>query len=384
MAAPIQASAAFRLKRVATLESPTSMTTAPGFPNLIFVTERPGRIRVVRDGHLVRKPFLDISTKVTHTAIDGLLGLAFPPDYRKTGRFYVHYTGTDNAIRIDEYHRSSPVNSKPSTRRGVMLIPQIGTGINHNGGQMRFRGNELYIAVGDGTDPGDPFNQAQDLTNLRGKILRIDPRVSRNGLPYSTPKSNPFSGATGRPEIFAYGLRNPFTFSFEQHAGRPPGMLIGDVGQQRFEEIDYMRLAGARGSNFGWKAWEGIEPYDCVEPGLCPNGGLPDPGGTVFPVLTYPHSEGCAVISGSVVRDPKLRSLRGRFLYGDYCAGRLRSFIPRLPGGATRDRPLDLKIPNGTVGFPALRGFGTDSKRRVYLFTGDGALYRLTEATPIG
>lgn len=144
---------------------------------------------MIRDGHLIRRPFLDISSRVTDTSIEqGMLGLAFPPDYRRTGCFYVHYTGRDNAIRIDEYQRASSLVARAATRREVMRIPQVGTWINHNGDQMRFRGNRLYTAVGDGMSPGDQLNMAQDLTSLRGKILRIGPRVTRNGNPYSTPR----------------------------------------------------------------------------------------------------------------------------------------------------------------------------------------------------
>ena len=210
----------------------------------------------------------------------GLLGLAFPPDYRKSGRFYVQYTDPNDDLRIDEYRRSSPTFARASSRRAVLKAPAPEGYTNHNGGQLLFRGHLLYSGIGDGMDPGDLFNYAQSLGNLRGKIIRINPRRSKSGKPYRVPRTNPFVGRPGRDEIYSYGLRNPYRFSFQEVKGAPDRLLVGDVGENRFEEIDYEDLRWAWGGNFGWDAFEGDSPYDASGPcGIfCPNGDTPDPG----------------------------------------------------------------------------------------------------------
>ena len=189
----------------------------------------------------------------------------------------------------------------------MIEIPHPGFA-NHNGGQLQFLGNLLYFGTGDGGSGGDPPNNAQNRNVLLGKLLRIDPRAS-GGRPYSIPAGNPFAGPTaGRGEIYSYGLRNPFRFSFDTVTGGQPRIAIGDVGQNRFEELDYTTVAAAAGANFGWDAFEGFSAYRDE------NSGTPDPGGTVKPIFAYPHSRGgsCSIIGGYVVGDRRLRSLYGR------------------------------------------------------------------------
>jgi glucose/arabinose dehydrogenase len=366
------------MKKVASFDDPTYVTGAPGFPNLLFVSQRAGQVMVVEKRKKQTRPFLDISARVNEGRIEqGLLGLAFPPDYRKSGRFYVQYTDANDDLQIDEFRRSSPTFAPASSRRAVLTAPEPDGYTNHNGGQLLFRGNLLYSGIGDGMDPGDLFNYAQSLDNLRGKIIRINPRPTKGGRPYGVPRTNPFVGRPGRDEIYSYGLRNPFRFSFQEVKGAPDRLVVGDVGENRFEEIDYEDLRWAWGGNFGWDAFEGDSPYDSAGPcGIfCPNGDTPDPGNTLKPVLTYPHGPRCAVIGGYVVRDPALNRLFGRYLYSDYCGGRIRSFEPRL-SGAVDDRPTGLRIPPGRFG-GLMTSFGEDTFHHIYAATTNGPVYRL-------
>ncbi len=381
------ASAKPGFKKVTELRSPTSLTHAPGSKKNVYVTERRGLIRVIRGGKLLKRPFLDIRKRtVTDWVEQGLLGLAFPPDYRKTGRFYVHYTFRNGEVRVEEYKRKrkKPLVANPKSRRTVLKAPELFEGAGHNGGQLRFMGRYLYISIGDGGNPGDVRNQAQELTSLRGKILKVDPRPDRkNGLPYRTPADNPFAQAPGNDAIFAYGLRNPHSFSFHRDDDRKLHMVIADVGQERYEEINYLPYGEALGANFGWKVFEGLEPYNC-EPEVCPNGNEgvpppPEPSGLTWPDVVYSHDEGCAVITGPVIRDPAMASLNGRLITGDFCINRL--FTWDTGGGSLSDRkPLKAFLPPGKGEHPTLNGMGEDGWGRVYLFSNTGGIYRLQEA----
>ena len=189
------------------------MTGAPGFPRLLFVVEQGGKVVVLRDGRRLKRPFLDISSLVSFEGERGLLSIAFPPDYQQSGRFYAYYTDRRGNIRIDEFHRRTQTRAARGSRRKVIEIPHP-VNANHNGGQMQFLGDLLYFGTGDGGSGGDPPNNAQNKDVLLGKLLRIDPRPS-GGQPYYVPASNPFVGKPGRDEIYSYGLRNPFRFSFD-------------------------------------------------------------------------------------------------------------------------------------------------------------------------
>jgi Glucose / Sorbosone dehydrogenase len=363
-AAPRHASGV-ALKRVGSFESPTYVAGAPGYPKLLFVVEQPGRVEVTRAGHRLHHPFLDIRGLVGYDGGErGLLSIAFPPDYRSSGRLYVYYTDNDGNIRVDEFRRRGATRAARGSRRTVIEIPHP-VNANHNGGQLQFLGNLLYLGTGDGGSGGDPPNNAQDTDSLLGKLLRIDPRPS-GGRPYSVPADNPFVGKPGRDEIYSYGLRNPFRFSFDTVTAPQPRIAIGDVGQNRFEELDYTAVGAVRLGNPGWDALEGFAPYTEE------NGGTPDPGGTTKPILAYSHSRdggSCSIIGGYVVHDPGLRSLRGRYVYGDYCSGRLRSLVPHLHG-AGGDRRLGIEV-------PSLTSFGEDDRGRVYACSQEGGVYRL-------
>ncbi|HEU5063295.1 MAG TPA: PQQ-dependent sugar dehydrogenase [Solirubrobacterales bacterium] len=346
------------LKQIGSFSAPVYVTGAPGFPKLLFVVEQPGRIVVLSGGQ--RRTFLDIRGLVSYGGEEGLLSVAFPPDYARSKRFYVYYNDNAGNIRVDEFRRRTATRASFGSRRPVIEIPHP-VNSNHNGGQLQFLGNLLYFATGDGGSGGDPPNNAQNKEVLLGKLLRIDPRQA-GGRPYSIPSSNPFVGKAGRDEIYSYGLRNPFRFSFDQ-THRQPRIAIGDVGQDRFEELDYLTVGRASGANFGWDAFEGFSKYD---------GGTPDPGGTVKPIFAYGRSRGggsCTIIGGYVVRDPRLRGLRGRYVYADLCEGQLRSLVPHLKR-ASDDRLLGLRVETPS-------SFGEDQRRRLYVASLEGPVYRL-------
>jgi hypothetical protein len=351
------------LKKIGSFDAPVYIAGAPGFPQLLFVVEQGGRIAVLKNGRRLRTPFLDLRGKISSGGERGLLSVAFPPDYASSGRLYVYYTDPAGNIRIDEFRRASPTRAAMDTRREVIEIPHP-VNANHNGGQLQFLGNLLYFGTGDGGSGGDPPDNAQNKDVLLGKLLRIDPRPS-GGQPYTVPPDNPFVGKPGRDEIYSYGLRNPFRFSFDTTTAKQPRIAIGDVGQNRFEELDYTTVATADGANFGWDAFEGFHKYTEE------NSGTPDPGGTIKPIFAYSHGRGgsCSIIGGYVIRDPRLRSLDGRYLYADLCEGQLRTLIPHLKR-AGDDRKLGLHVSNPS-------SFGEDDQHRLYVASLDGPVYRL-------
>lgn len=353
------------LKRIGNFDGPTYVTGAPGAAKLLFVVEQPGKVAVLRGGHQLRRPFLDISNLVGYGGERGLLSIAFPPDYEQSGRFYVYYTDRTGNIRVDEFRRSSPTRADPGSRRSVIEIPHP-VNANHNGGQLQFFGDLLYFGSGDGGSGGDPPNNAQNKESLLGKLLRIDPRPN-GGQPYSVPADNPFVGKPGRDEIYSYGLRNPFRFSFDTTTAAQPRIAIGDVGQNRFEELDYTTVAAASGANFGWDAFEGYHPYEEE------NSGTPDPGGTTKPIMAYGRGRDggtCTIIGGYVVGPRGPLALRGRYLYADYCSGVLRSLVPHLHR-ASNDHKTGLTVTSPT-------SFGEDERGRIYVATQSGPVYRLT------
>jgi glucose/arabinose dehydrogenase len=354
------------LKRVGEFDHPVFVTGAPGFPKLLFVVEQPGRVAVLSGGHRLSHPFLDIGATVGYDEAErGLLSIAFPPDYAESGSFYVYYVNQAGNIRIDEFHRRSATQAAPGSQRQVIEIPHP-VNANHNGGQLQFLGNLLYFATGDGGSGGDPPNNAQNKEVLLGKLLRIDPRAS-GGQPYSVPSSNPFVGKPGRDEIYSYGLRNPFRFSFDTVTAKQPRIAIGDVGQNKFEELDYTTVGAADGANFGWDAIEGFAPYTEE------NSGTPNPGGTTKPIFAYSHTRGgsCSIIGGYVVQDRSLRSLYKRYVYADLCEGQLRSLVPHLKR-ASGDHKLGLAVPSPT-------SFGEDDVHHLYVASLEGPVYRLVQ-----
>jgi len=359
-AAPARRRAGVRLVRVGSFKAPVYVTAPAGDRARLFVVEQAGVIRVVRNGRVLAQPFLDIRADVSAGGERGLLSMAFAPDYARSGRFYVDFTDRSGDSRVQEFRRSAgdPNVADPSTRRQLLFQPQPQP--NHNGGQLQFGPDGLlYIGFGDGGGGGDQhgsIGNAQDLGTWLGKILRIDP-LAASGRPYGVPSGNPFTGRDGaRPEIYAYGLRNPWRFSFDRSTG---DIAIADVGQGAVEEVDFMRRGAASGANFGWRVWEGNRRYA--------SGSAP---GAVDPVLTYAHATGgCSITGGYVVRDPGLPALRGRYVYGDYCLGKLMSTQLRA-GGASAPRRLGLYV-------SSLASFGQDARGRVYAVSLDGPVYRL-------
>lgn len=366
--------------KVAEAKQPTTLSSPPGFPDLTFVTERAGKLRVMRQGRFLKKPLLDITRLIDPTRIErGLLGLAYAPDFRTTGRFFLDYTEKSGDSIVVEYRTvpGHPLKLRKNSRRVVLSIPRVNDNGNHNGGHLAFLDGLLYVSVGDGFDPGDAPNNAQNLESLRGKLLRIDPRPdSSTGLGYRIPPGNPFVGVPGRDEIFSYGLRNPYSFSFFRSGNRQM-IAIGDVGQGRYEELNVLPLARARGGNFGWKSFEGFEPFNCGE--LCPNGADPTVSeGLIWPQLVYSHEEGCAIITGPVVRSKALSSIRGRLIYGDFCQNRIRTAVPHEPT-ILDDRPAGFFLPPGRNKVILLNGFGTDGHGRLHAFSHFGGIYRIVQ-----
>ena len=348
-----------RLVRFGSFDAPLYVTAPPGDRRSVFVVERAGTIRVVRDRRRLSRPFLDISGDVSTDVERGLFSMAFAPDYADSGRFYVYYTDEQGDLRIDELRRAgtSADRADPRSRRSLLRIPHRQFG-NHNGGQLQFGPDGmLYAGTGDGGGGGDPLGNGQNLGSLLGKLLRIDPRPA-GGRPYRIPAGNPFAGRGGaRAEIYAYGLRNPYRFSFDRRTG---ALTVADQGQDRLEEVNFLRRGRGGGANFGWNRFEGRSRFA--------SGPAP---GHVPPVLQRPHSQGyCSITGGYVVRDRALGSLYGRYVYSDLCTGVLRS--SRLsPRRARDDRPLGgLKVSSPV-------SFGEDGRGRVYVTSIEGRVYRL-------
>lgn len=347
-----------RLAKLANFSQPTEVKAAPGFPKLMFVVEQEGKIRVLRKGRKLKRPFLNIKSRVSFGGEQGLLSVGFPADYRKSKLFYVYYTDGNGDIRVDEFKRRSAVRARVNTRRSVITVPHR-SAANHNGGQIHFLGKNMFFGTGDGGGAGDTEGNAQNLDSLLGKMIRIDPRKSGRSS-YTVPSGNPFVGRRGRDEIYSYGLRNPFRWSFDL-TGNKPRMAIADVGQNEFEEINYLSVGAARGANFGWNALEGFSEF---EP--------PVPPGTRKPVLVLPHSSGyCSVIGGIVVRDRKLPALRGRYIFNDFCNGEIRSFKPRTGR-------VDSARASGLSG-SQISSFGESARGAVYATSLSGPVYRLRQ-----
>jgi glucose/arabinose dehydrogenase len=341
------------LARVGSFASPIYVAAAPGDASRVFVVERAGRIMVVKSGHKLRTPFLNIRGRVSEGGERGLLSMAFAPDYARSGRFYVCYTDNGGDIRVVQFQRSSNANrALRGSARNIIRIEHSQFS-NHNGGQIQFGPDgDLYIGVGDGGSEDDPRGNGQNLGTLLGKLLRIDPHP---GGGYGIPSGNPFGGGGRRAEIYAYGLRNPWRFSFDRASG---ALAIGDVGQDRFEEIDYEPRGGALGRNFGWSHLEGNSRF---KGGSTPN--------YAPPVLVRSHSSGfCAIVGGYVVRT-RGSSLNGRYVYGDLCNSRLYS-VRLHPGGASGNRALPVRVGN-------LVSFGEDALGRAYAVSLSGPVYRL-------
>jgi glucose/arabinose dehydrogenase len=317
----------------------------------LFVVEQAGLIWILEDGERQEEPFLDLREQVNDRSNEqGLLGLAFHPEYSDNGFFFINYTGAQGETRISRFSRSADPNlADPASERILLTIDQPYG--NHNGGVLVFGPDGyLYIGTGDGGSGGDPLGNGQRLDTLLGKILRID--VDTNET-YTIPSDNPFTQGGGSPEIWAYGLRNPWRMAFDPATG---DLFLGDVGQNQWEEINLIRSTSSGGENFGWNLREGAHPYA--------GGDVP----TIDPIADYDHSLGCSVTGGEVVRDPRLPAWAGVYLYADYCSGRVWGLLEAGEGWVSQL----LYETNLTIS-----SFGVDAEGRIYLTDHGGDIYRL-------
>ena len=336
------------------IQSPLYLTHAGDGSGQLFVVEQPGTIRVIVQGILQNKPFLDITNRVLSGGERGLLGLAFHPKHRQNGRFFVNYTRRDDGATVLAEYRRQGLSLQASTEeRTLMVVPQPYA--NHNGGMVTFGPDGfLYIGRGDGGSGGDPQNRAQNPAELLGKILRIDVDGAE---PYAIPSDNPYARAGGRPEIFATGVRNPWRFSFDRATG---ALWLADVGEKRWEEIDLV----TRGGNYGWRIMEGTHCF------------LPEKNchieGLTMPVFEYGHDQGrCSITGGYVYRGRNLPTLQGSYLFGDFCSGEI--FVVAIVNGVEAGNEPHLLRKTGM----RISSFGEDETGEVYVVDHRGALYRL-------
>jgi glucose/arabinose dehydrogenase len=357
----------FRLERMASgLEHPTYLTSPPGDRRL-FVVEQTGTIRVINDGQLLATPFADLSSRVTEGGEQGLLGLAFHPDYATNGRLFVYYTARNRHQQVWELHAEPGSDVISGARR--LLIDMADPFSNHNGGDLQFGPDGyLYIGTGDGGAGGDPGRRSQNLKVPLGKLLRIDVDAHPSGRPYGIPADNPFAGegrGRGLAFLYAWGLRNPWRFSFDRKTG---DLWIGDVGQNAWEEVDHVAKGKARGVNFGWSNLEATHSFDASH-------ALTGGGRLVAPVVEYSHSLGCSITGGYVYRGPSIRGLDGRYVYADYCSGRMWTLAR---GSKT---PIDVTTIGTAVGLRSPVSFGEGSDGTLYEVSGRGEIYRFAAAT---
>ena len=366
------------------ITQPTTVTNAGDGSGRIFITQETGQIRIVINGTLLPTPFLDISNLVRQDPEQGLLGLAFHPDYASNGYFYVDYTDNDHNIVVARYQVSAgdPNIADPNSAYTILKQPQIDSE-DHNGGTVAFGPDGyLYISIGDGSCCGDPEGNGQDLTTWLGKILRVD--INRDDFPgdpnrnYGVPPDNPFVGHPPTlPEIWAYGLRNPWRCSFDRLTG---DFFIGDVGQDTWEEVDFQPAGSSGGENYGWSVLEGMHCFNDNPPGSCDDFLN---GGSTLPILEYNHDfPGCAVTGGYRYRGQRYADLAGVYFYGDFCYGLIWGAIQQGNGTWQSQVLLD----NG-LGF-AITTFGEDEAGELYVvkFNSDqSVLYHIAgsqEVTP--
>jgi glucose/arabinose dehydrogenase len=350
------AQTSMRLEQIGGSFSSPVYVTSPSGDGRLFVVEQSGRIRVIKNGATQSEPFLDIRSRVSSGGERGLLSMAFHPNYRMNGYFFVDFTDSNGDTRVERFKVSAnPDIADPQSAKLILAIDQPFS--NHNGGLVMFGPDGmLYVGMGDGGSGGDPHRNGQSTQVLLGKLLRLD--VDK-GDPYAIPPDNPYAnGSGGRPEIWAIGLRNPWRYAFDA----PSGLLyIADVGQNELEEIDVISATRA-GVNYGWSI---MEADQCYNSSSCNKDGLE------LPKLTYKHlGSACSVTGGFVYRGTKIPSLAGHYFYSDYCAGGLRSFKYE-DGSATKQ--TEWKIDN--IGHVV--SFGVDSSGEMYIISEGGKIYRL-------
>jgi len=346
---------------VSGFSSPLDLEQPNDSTNRLFVVEQGGRIKIVQNGAVLATAFLDISSKITPGGEMGLLGVTFHPNFSTNGKLYVNYVRTvSGQIQsvIAEY-TASPANSNQvnvATERILLTVDQVGNFNNHKAGQLAFGPDGfLYFGLGDGGSGGDPFGHGQDTSTLLGKLMRIDVNSADPGLQYHIPTDNPFAISGGRPEIWAFGFRNPWRFSFDRMGGR---LFLADVGQDHFEEIDIV----TKGGNFGWNIMEGRHCFN-------PSSGC-NMTGLILPIAEYDHSEGNAVIGGFVYRGSAIPSLQGQYVFGDLGTGKIWTLQETSPNTFTRTLVTDT---NATIS-----SFGQDVAGELYLVDiGSGSVSRI-------
>ena len=346
-ASAVEPPARVRLVPVATgLERPLFVTHAGDGSGRLFVVEQGGTIRVVRDGKLLERPFLDVTRRLDNSSGErGLLGLAFAPDYPKSGLFFLARTAPGPVVVVERFRVSAdPDRADAASVETVLAMDDPAS--NHNGGMLAFGPDgHLWLGTGDGGSAADPWDNARDPRSLLGKLLRLDVRERL----YSIPPDNPFAGGgAGRGEVWALGLRNPWRFSFDRATGE---LWIGDVGQYAWEEIDVVDPRRGAGAHFGWKTMEGRHCFD--PPRGC------DAAGFVPPVHEYGHDLGCSVTGGYVYRGGRIPGLAGAYLFADYCRGTVWTLV-RDPDGRARVATL---LESGAT----VSSFGEDEAGELYL-----------------
>lgn len=332
---------------------PLGITHANDGSQRLFVVEKGGRIKIFHDGKVLARPFLDISRRIASNSERGLLSLAFHPNYSENGYFYVNYSnraGDTVIARFQVGKNAHQANARSEKKLLTIAQPYA----NHNGGQLQFGPDGyLYIGTGDGGAAGDPKDNGQDRTTLLGAILRIDVDA---GEPYAIPTSNPFVAERDvRPEIWAYGLRNPWRFSFDRATG---DVFIADVGQNAYEEVNYQAAQSAGGENYGWNSMEGLHCYleNCDQVGL------------TLPILEYDHSQGLSITGGYVYRGDAVPSLYGAYIYGDFVSGKIWRAFPDEAGQWQAELVLDSTL--------NISSFGEDEAGELYVVDFSGGIYR--------
>jgi len=350
----------FKLKSIGSFHDPVHVAEAPGADDLTFVVSQSGKIRVLQDEEKTKKPFLDIRDIVQSGGEEGLLSMAFDPEYDENRRFYVYFTNDGGDVEIDLFERreNNPLRADPSSREEIITV-QHDQASNHNGGQLQFGPDDyLYAGIGDGGPQMDPEDDAQDIDSLLGKLIRIAPLSTGD---YAVPGDNPYVGVSGADEIYALGLRNPWRFSFDSQNG---ALTIGDVGGGAREEIDYVAGPNAGlGANFGWNDYEGlVETAFGVGANASPH---------TEPIADFDHGDDgfCAISGGYVVHDPGLPAIEGQYVFADLCDNRIRTLD--VPAG---DPGTNLKL---KLGSPVSFGEGTNGQ--IYVADLGGGVYRLEQ-----
>ncbi len=340
------------------LKAPVVMAGFPDGTGRLAFLEQEGKIRVFQGDRLASTPFLDIRDRVgSRGSEQGLLGIAFHPRYSENGYFYINYTDRNGDTVIARFQALPPTAEKADPLSEVILLQIAQPYANHNGGAVIFgKDGYLYLGLGDGGSAGDPQNNAQSLTTYLGKILRID---VNNDERYSIPPSNPWANGGGLAEIWAYGLRNPWRMSFDRQSG---DLYIGDVGQNRWEEINVVSAGASGDLNFGWKYFEGTHPYE---------GTPPTDRHFIPPIYEYGHDQGCSVTGGVVYRGNKLTEWNGIYLFGDYCSGWVDG-LRQLPDGNWQHQRLFTDLGR-------IASFGEDEDGEVYVIDHGGVVYRLEQ-----